>query len=227
MATPAAGAQIRLPDFGDPSAAVLSGATDRELGEAFMREIRATAEIVDDPEVEQYVQSLGYRLVSAARGQNLGFHFFVIADPAINAFAAPGGWVGIHAGLITATEAESELASVVAHEIAHVTQRHIARAIELSERSNIAMLAGILAAIAIGSQNSEAGQAAAAAVIGSTAQNALNFSRANENEADRVGMQLLDAAGFDPGAMASFFEKRRPAWTERADDNTTSPERRS
>ena len=184
---------------------------EREVGEAFMREIRATTEIVDDPEIENYVQSLGYKLVSSANSQDLAFNFFVVKDAAINAFAAPGGWVGINTGLIMASESESELASVMAHEIAHVTQRHIARSVEIGERSSIALLAGILAAIAIGSQNAQAGQAAAAAVMGTQAQSRLNFSRSYENEADRVGMQLLDQAGYDPAAMATFFEKLQSA----------------
>jgi predicted Zn-dependent protease len=204
-------AQIRLPDFGDSSQSVVSAATERALGRAFMREIRATMTVIDDPEVEDYVQSLGYRLVSSTDQQNLAFTFFVVKDPVINAFAAPGGWVGINSGLLVATERESELASVMAHEIAHVTQRHIARAIELNESSQIAALAGILAAIAIGTQNSEAGQAAAAAVLGSTAQRQINFTRDNEHEADRVGIQLLNGAGFDPSAMAGFFEKLQTA----------------
>lgn len=200
-------AQVRLPDFGDSSESVFSGSAERELGDRFMREIRASMTIVDDPEVQEYIQDLGYKLVSSTDRQSLGFNFFVVNDQAINAFAAPGGWVGVNAGLIAATESESELASVVAHEIAHVTQRHIARFIERNERSSLATLAGILAAIAIGTQNSQAGQAAAAAVIGTQAQLQLDFSRDNEKEADHVGMQLLDASGFDPAAMATFFEK--------------------
>lgn len=211
VATSAAGAQVRLPDFGDSSETVLNAATDRALGQAFMRQIRASMTIIDDPEVEDYVQTLGYRLVSVSDSQRLGFNFFVVQDGGINAFAAPGGWVGLNSGLIAASDSESELASVVAHEIAHVTQRHIARRFEASERSNMAALAGLLAAIAIGTQNSEAGQAAAAAVIGSQAQSSLNYSRDFEKEADRVGMQLLDGAGFDPAAMATFFEKLQGA----------------
>jgi predicted Zn-dependent protease len=204
-------AQVRLPDFGDSSESVFSGAAERELGERFMLEIRSTMSIVDDPEVEQYIQDLGYRLVSSTDRQSLGFNFFVVNDRAINAFAAPGGWVGVNAGLIAATESESELASVVAHEVAHVTQRHIARFIERNERSGLATLAGMLAAIAIGTQNSQAGQAAAAAVLGTHAQLQLDFSRDNEKEADHVGMQLLDASGYDPAAMATFFEKLQTA----------------
>lgn len=211
VAGPRAAAEIRLPDFGDSSSTVFSSAAERDVGAQFMRYLRSNVEIVEDPEIESYVQSLGYKLASLAQRQDLAFTFFVVKDPAINAFAAPGGWVGLNTGLIAAAESESELASVVAHEISHVTQRHIARSLQQSERSNIAVLAGMLAAIAIGTQSAEAGQAAAAAVLGSQVQNRLNFSRAYENEADRVGMQLLDGAGFDPAAMAVFFEKLQGA----------------
>jgi predicted Zn-dependent protease len=202
-----ADAQVRLPDFGDPSDTVFSGSLEKQVGEAFMRQIRATATLVDDPEVADYIGGLGYRLVSASALQNLAFHFFAIEDGVVNAFAAPGGYVGVNTGLILAAGSESELAAVLAHEISHVTQRHLARQIELGERSNIAALAGLLAAIAIGIVNPEAGKAAAVGVLGSQAQQQLNNSRANEQEADRVGMQMLDAAGFDPEAMARFFEK--------------------
>jgi predicted Zn-dependent protease len=204
-------AQITLPDFGDSSSAVFSGAAERELGEAFMTEIRQSMIIIDDPEIDDYIQSLGYKLVSATDEQNIRFTFFVVQNASVNAFAAPGGWVGVFTGLIIATDSESELASVIAHEVSHVTQRHIARFIERSEYSTIKTLAGILAAIAIGSQSSEAGAAALATVIGVQAQGQIDFTRTNEKEADRVGIQLLDKAGFDPSAMATFFEKLQTA----------------
>ena len=204
-------AQVQLPDFGDSSSAIFSNAAERELGEAFMAHIRQTMDIVSDPEIDGYVRSLGYKLASATDQQDIRFTFFVVQNGAVNAFAAPGGWVGIFTGLIMATENESELASVVAHEVSHVTQRHIARSIELSENSNISTLAGILAAIAIGTQNGEAGAAALAAVVGSQAQSRIDFTRANEKEADRVGIQLLNNAGFDPSSMATFFEKLQTA----------------
>ena len=209
--TGGAGAQVQLPDFGDASEAELSPAEERALGEAFMRQIRASLAIVDDPLVERYVQSLGYRLAASSDRRDLGFTFFVVEDESLNAFAAPGGFVGINAGLILETRSESELASVLAHEIAHVTQRHIARAIAHSSRSNLPILAGILAAIVVGAQNVEAGQAAAAAVIGSTAQGQINFTRQNEMEADRVGIRMLAEAGFDPREMAGVFEKLQSA----------------
>ena len=204
-------AQVRLPDFGDTSEQVISPFEERVLGEAFMREIRSQLTVVDDPLVVEYVQALGYRLVAASDRREYEFTFFVVEDESLNAFAAPGGFVGINAGMILATRSESELASVFAHEIAHVTQRHIARGIEHANRSNIPVLAGILAAIVIGTQNVEAGQATAAAVIGSTAQRRINFTRENEIEADRVGIQLLADAGFDPRQMAGVFEKLQSA----------------
>ena len=205
------GAQVRLPDFGDASEETLSPAEERVLGEAFMREVRSRLNLVDDPLVEQYVQSLGYRLVASSDRRDLGFTFFVVEDDSLNAFAAPGGFIGINSGMILATRSESEFASVLAHEIAHVTQRHIVRAIEHSNRSNLPVMAGILAAIIIGGQDMEAGQATAAAVIGSTAQRQINFTRQNEMEADRVGIRILANAGFDPREMAGIFEKLQNA----------------
>jgi predicted Zn-dependent protease len=198
---PALAAQVQLPDIGSPESNTISLADERAIGELFMREIRSRVKLVDDAEVEDYIQSLGYRLLSQSDSQQFGFTFFVVEDAGINAFAAPGGYIGINSGLITASESEGEVASVVAHEIAHVTQRHIAQAVAVADRSSMQTLAGIIAAIIIGTQSPDAGQATAAAVIGSQIQKQLNFSRANEQEADRVGMQLLQGAGFDPRAM--------------------------
>ena len=204
-------AQVQLPDFGDASEQVLSPAEERALGEAFMREVRSRLTIVEDPQVEEYVQSLGYRLVAASDRRHLGFTFFVVEDESVNAFAAPDGFVGVNSGLILATRTESEFASVLAHEVAHVTQRHIARAIADADRMNIPTLAAIAAAILVGAGNTDVGQAAAATVIGSTVQRRINFTRRNEMEADRVGIRMLDGAGFDPREMARFFEKLQNA----------------
>jgi predicted Zn-dependent protease len=208
---PALAAQVQLPDIGSPESNTISLAEERAIGELFMREIRSRVKLVDDAEVEDYIQSLGYRLVSQSDSQYVGFTFFVVEDGGINAFAAPGGYIGVNSGLITASESEGEVASVLAHEIAHVTQRHIAQAVGLADRSKMQTLAGIIAAIIIGTQSPEAGGAAAAAVVGGQIQKQLNFSRANEQEADRVGMQLLQGAGFDPRAMPAFFEKLQSA----------------
>ena len=199
--------QIQLPDFGDAASATLSPADERELGALYMRQIRAYMPVIDDPEVEDYIQSLGYSLVSSSNEGNSNFYFFVISDPTINAFAIPGGYIGVNSGLITNTDAESELASVVAHEIAHVTQRHIARAIAAAEGSQYATLAAILAGILIGTQNSQAGQAAVAGAAAASTQSQIDFTRTNEKEADRVGIGMLARAGYDPRAMPTFFEK--------------------
>ena len=207
----AADTQVKLPDFGDVAEATLSPADERALGEAFMREVRTRLTLIDDPLVVQYIQSLGYRLVASSNRRDLAFTFFVVEDDSLNAFAAPGGFVGVNSGIILATESESEFASVLAHEIAHVTQRHIVRAIDHASRSNLPVLAGILAAVIIGAQDIEAGQAAVAAVVGTTAQRQINFTRQNEMEADRVGIRILADAGFDPLEMAGVFEKLQDA----------------
>ena len=199
-------AQSELPDFGDASAAALSPADERRLGEAFMREVRARLVLVDDPGIEEYVDSVGRRLAAASDAPPQPFHFFVVAHDDVNAFAGPGGHIGINAGLVMNTASESELASVLAHEMAHVTQRHLARRFEQRGRSSLPVFAGIIAAIVIGSQSPDLGQATAAAALGSAMQQTLNFSREAEQEADRVGMRLLERAGYDPRAMPAFLE---------------------
>ena len=208
---PPLSAQSELPDFGDVSSATLSPIEERRLGEAFMREVRARLALVDDPGVEEYVDSVGRRLAAATDTPGQPFHFFVVAADDVNAFAGPGGYIGINAGLITNTDSEGELASVLAHEMAHVTQRHIARRFEQQERSSIPVFAGILAAVVLGTQSPDLGQAAAAAMLGTAVQTTLNFSREAEREADRVGLQVLKRAGYDPRAMPAFLEKLQSA----------------
>ena len=210
-AAPLAAAQTELPDFGDVSSATLSPIEERRLGEAFMREVRARLPLVDDPGVEEYLESVGRRLAAASDTPGQAFHFFVVASDDINAFAGPGGYIGINAGLIMNADSEGELASVIAHEMAHVTQRHIARRFERQERSSIPVFAGIVAAVVLGTQSPDLGQAAAAATIGSAVQTTLNFSREAEQEADRVGLQMLGRAGYDPRAMPAFLAKLQSA----------------
>ena len=211
LALQTAVAQVRLPDFGDSSAGTFSGLDDQRLGEAFMREVRASLEVLDDPVVDRYIQAMGYRISAVSDLGGSGFHFFVIDEPTINAFAGPGGHIGVNTGLILAADLEGELASVVAHEIAHVTQRHLARAFEFADQTAIPMMAGILAGAILGLANPQAGRATIAAVSGASVQNQLDFTRSNEIEADRVGMQLLSKAGVDPQAMPTFFEKLQTA----------------
>lgn len=201
-------AQNQLPDFGDAASTTMSAADERELGAVIMRQIRAYMPVIDDPEIEDYIQSVGYKLVSSNPDATTNFYFFVVDDPTINAFAIPGGYVGINSGLITNTESESELASVVGHEIAHVTQRHIARAIAAREGSEYATLAAVVAGLLIGlAVDSQAGQATIAGASAAGVQSQINFTRANEKEADRIGMKMLAGAGYDPRAMPTFFEK--------------------
>jgi predicted Zn-dependent protease len=198
---------IELPDFGDSSGAVISPRQEHRLGEGLLREIRAQGKLVNDPEVEAYIQALGSRLASASEDNAEGFTFFVVDDSAINAFAAPGGFVGMHSGLILMAQNESELAGVLAHEIAHVTQKHLARAFEQASQLSIPMAAAMLGAILLGAQNPDMAQAAITAVAAGRTQLQLDFTRGNEEEADRIGMHTLTRSGFDPQGMPSFFER--------------------
>ena len=199
---------IDLPDLGDSGMASLTPAQERRTGSTVVRNLRRAGLIVDDPLLTDYLNQLGYTLLAHHdRDQQTQFSFFLVNDPGINAFALPGGYIGINYGLIRETESESELASVVAHEIAHVTQRHYARAYGASSQSELPILAALIAAIVLGSQGSELGQAALASVAAGQAQSQINFTRQNEYEADRVGINILAEAGFDPEKMANFFEK--------------------
>ena len=175
-----------------------------------MRQLRAFAPIVNDAEINDYIQHLGFKLVENNRNaENRQFSFFVIHQNSINAFALPGGYIGVHTGLITRTETESELASVLGHEIAHVTQRHLARRLELNKQLSIPRLAAFAAAILIASQakNTETGMGALMGAQGLAQQALINHTRSNEAEADRIGITTLYESGFDPAGVISFFEK--------------------
>ena len=200
-------AKIELPDMGDSSGVIISPAEEKELGEAFFRSLHSQVEINHDAEVQAYIQSIGQKLVANSDGSGLPFHFFVVMENDINAFAGPGGYVGVNSGLIVLTEAESELASVMAHEIAHVSQRHLYRAAEAAGRLSVPTMAAMLAAMLLGSQSPALGQAAIMAVMGSNVQFQIDFTRENEMEADRVGMQTLQQSRFDPRSMPTFFER--------------------
>jgi Zn-dependent protease with chaperone function len=200
-----------LPELGDVSGATISPADERRLGERIMRDIRRDPAYLDDPEVADYVNTLGARLTARSDAARQEFEFFVVRDPQINAFALPGGFIGIHSGLLIAAQSESEVAGVVAHEIAHVTQRHIARMITQQGQSQLMSLAAMAVAILAARSNSQVAEAAMVFGQAGVMQSQLNFSRDNEREADRVGVQMLDAAGFDPRGMAAFFERLQRA----------------
>lgn len=195
-----------LPDLGDESLTVISPAQERKLGEDLMRQSRRTLAFMDDPEISEYIQSLGRKLVSHSDNPQLDFRFFVIDNPTINAFALPGGFIGVHTGLILATQSEAELASVLAHETAHITQRHIPRMIAESQRTTLPAMAAILAGILLASSGHQGGEAAIALTSAAVAQKGINYTRSFEEEADRIGMQILAQSGFDPRAMPAFFE---------------------
>jgi len=199
-----------LPDFGSPADAVLSRTQETQLGRSVMAQLRNAGAVMEDPQLNEYIQTLGARLAGHANDGDQRFQFFLMDEPAINAFALPGGYIGVNAGLILASETESELAGVLAHEVAHVTQRHIARAIYDNQRNSMLSMATMLAAILLGAGSGMEGDAVQGLISASQAaaiQRQINFTRANEHEADRVGMSTLSSAGFDPAAMSSFFEK--------------------
>lgn len=201
-------AQVDLPDIGSPADAVLSKSDEAQIGRAIMQQIRASGTLVEDSQITEYINDIGHRIAAQANDGGHKFTFFVIDEPSINAFALPGGYIGVHTGLLEATRSEDELAGVLAHEIAHVTQRHIARAIHANQRQSImstAIMLGALVAAAAGA-DPNAVQGAIAVAQGSAAQAQINFTRSNEYEADRVGISALADAGFDPEGMASFFE---------------------
>ena len=198
---------VSLPDIGDSSGSTISPGEEKEVGESLLRYFRKNNLIVDDPVVQDYIQDLGYRLAAHSDQPDQPFTFFVVRDPAINAFAAPGGYIGVHSGLILTAQNESELAAVIAHEIAHITQKHMARMYESASKHRYTAAIALLAAILIGQQSTEAAQAALATGVAADAQMQINFTRGNEKEADFIGIKTLAQAGFDPSSMADFFER--------------------
>ena len=196
-----------LPDLGESSSADLSPSEERRIGERVMREIRREEpSYLDDPETESYLNALGGQLVAAAPVSS-SYQFFAISDPMINAFAMPGGYIGVHTALILTTESESELASVLAHEIAHVEQRHIARMASKQGQTNLAILASMLVAVLAARSNDQLAQAAVVGGQAASIQAQLGYTREFEREADRMGLQTLEAAGFDVRGMPGFFER--------------------
>jgi predicted Zn-dependent protease len=200
-----------LPDLGDIAQSSFTPLQERRIGESIMREIRADRSFYGEPEATDYISSLGRRLASSSSDSRQDFEFFLIRDPAINAFALPGGFIGVNTGLILTAQAESELAGVMAHEVSHVTQRHIARMLAQQSQSTLASIAAIAGALLLSRVSSQAGEAAFALGTAGAIQGQLNFTRDNEREADRVGLQVLEQAGFDPRGMAAFFERMQRA----------------
>lgn len=205
----AQGLDLSLPDLGSPSSESLSAADEQRIGAEMMREIRREIALVEDPAVTAYVRDLGARIAAATDEPAAAYRFFVIDDARINAFAMPGGYVGVHSGLITASRTESELGAVIAHELAHVTQRHIARRIAAAERTGVRTAAAVLAGLLIGTQNPQAGMAAATTGMASGVDSQLRYSRDHEREADRAGVRIMANARLDTVGMPNFFEVLR------------------
>jgi predicted Zn-dependent protease len=202
-----------LPDLGDASRATISPREERELGLRIMSEIRADPSYLDDAEVAGYLANLGNRLILGSREAHPDqeFEFFAVQDDAINAFALPGGFMGFNTGLIITAQSESELAGVMAHEIAHVTQKHLARMISGQRYSMLTSLAGAALAILASRTNPQAGQAVLIASQARQIQSQLDFTREHEKEADRIGFNILVSAGLDPHGMSAFFERLQRA----------------
>ena len=202
---------FNLPDFGSPADTVMNKAQEAQIGRRVVAQLRNAGAIMEDPQVTEYIQTLGAQLAGHANDGSQSFEFFMVDDDAINAFALPGGFIGVNAGLILASETESEVAGVLAHEVAHVTQRHIARSLYDRQRSSILSMATMLAAVLFGmasdSRSNDAMSGILAAGQAATMQRQINFTRSNELEADRIGIGTLSSAGFDPSSMAAFFEK--------------------
>ena len=210
-----------LPDLGDVSQATISPLQERQIGEQSMFEIRADKSYLDDAEISDYLNQLGYQLVANSNEPGQEFEFFALNDNSINAFAMPGGFIGVNTGLILTAQSESELASVLSHEIAHVTQHHIARMVAGQKFDSIASMAAIAVAILAARSNPDAAQAAVAGAQAGAIQRQLNFTRTHEEEADRIGLATLQKAGFDTRAMPAFFERLQRA-TRVLEGNTPS-----
>jgi len=200
----------QLPDLSSTASGILSKQDQYEIGYSVMQQMRGEHALLDDPETSEYIQGIGQRLASQSTDGGGYFHYVVPITDEINAFAVSGGWVFIFTGLITATHTESELAGVMAHETAHITQNHLARKIQEAQQTSMTALAGMLAAILLGALGGGGGDAIEGGILASqglAAQQQIDFSRSEEEEADRVGIQYLAAAGFDPEGMADFFER--------------------
>ncbi|MBP2198666.1 tetratricopeptide repeat protein [Pantoea cypripedii] len=196
-----------LPDMGTTAGATLSINQELQIGDFYVRQLRASAPLINDPLLNQYINQLGQRLVAHANSVRTPFHFYLIQNDELNAFAFFGGNVVLHSALFRFTDNESQLASVMAHEISHVTQRHLARAMEEQKKNAPLTWVGALGSILLAIANPQAGMAGLMGTLAGTQQGMISFTQSNEQEADRIGIQVLQRAGFDPQAMPAFLQK--------------------
>jgi len=198
---------VVLPELGDSTSSTFSSQQEYELGRAWLKMFRSQVKTVSDPLLQDYVEYLVYKLASYSQLKDRRLEVVVIDNPTINAFAVPGGVVGLHNGAFLSADNEAQLASILGHELAHLSQRHFARGVEQQQRSAIPTMAGMLGALVLAATSrGDAGMAAMAATQAAAQQNQLRFSRENEQEADRIGMETLEKADYDPNAFASMFE---------------------
>ncbi|MFC0167204.1 M48 family metalloprotease [Pseudoduganella danionis] len=204
-----------LPALGDTERQDLSPLMERRLGEEIMRDIRRNNDFLDDAPILEYLNNFGNALVAArpgARGEaNFDYYFFAVRDPQLNAFALPGGFIAVHSALLLAAQTESELASVLGHEIGHVAQRHIARSIGQQKQDALIPLAAMILAVLASRAGGDAAIGVFSAGQGLAIQRQLNFGRDAEREADRIGFQIMGAAGYDTSGMVAFFQRMQIA----------------
>lgn len=206
LATP--GMASDLPSLGDASSAIVSPQQEHQLGRAWLSLVRGQVSQLDDPQLKDFVETSVYRLSETSQLQDRRLEFVLLNSPQINAFAAPGGIVGVNGGLFLYAQTEAEYASVMAHELAHLSQRHFARGLEAQQRMQLPVMAGLLAGIVAAAAGAgDLGIAAIASTQAAAMQEQRRFSRQNEQEADRIGLINLEKAGFDPRAMPSMFER--------------------
>jgi predicted Zn-dependent protease len=206
---PAAGAN--LPRLGDAGSEELTPAAERRIGEAIMRDIRREGASLEDIELHQMLNQFASRLTATSAASGFSFEFFFVPDASLNAFALPGGFIGVHTGLWAAAQSESEVASVLAHEIGHVTQRHIARMLSAQRQSSVWQIASLVLAALAARSNPNAAIGAITLGMGAQQDAMLSFSRDAEREADRTGLAILSEAGFEPTGMVAFFTRLQQA----------------
>nr|WP_298126996.1 M48 family metalloprotease [uncultured Pseudoxanthomonas sp.] len=217
LAAPLAASQdTRLPDIGSSAGELLTPARQAEYGGMMLRELRNYGYLLEDPLITDWLQTVGSRLGADSDNPQQAYTFFMMRDRQINAFATLGGYIGMNAGLVLTADREDEMAAVLSHEIAHVTQQHVLRGVERAQRDQVPILLGMLGAIVLaqaagGSSSGDASQAAIASAMGLMQQRQIDYTRSNESEADRVGIRTLSRAGYDIDAMAGFFAKLQQA----------------
>jgi beta-barrel assembly-enhancing protease len=208
VVSPQSSAQVKLPVLGDSVSGTISTQQEYEFGREFLRQIRRETPMMKDPLIMEYITSLTYKLAVNSELSDHRLDFVLIDSETLNAFAAPGGIVGVNAGLFIYAENEGQFASVISHELAHISQRHYARSMQQAQRNTLPSLAGLLASLIIASTvGGDAGQAALITNQALGQENQLRYSRSNEQEADRVGIRTLYNSGFDPNDMAGMFEQ--------------------